>query len=88
MRVRAPSSARSQPSVSARTPWRSRELRGQLLEPLLAAGDERHAVPAPRERAGDLGADSRRGAGHEAGGAGVGRRQRHRGAKPSRCRYA
>ena len=40
----------------------------QLLEPVRAPCDERDAVPATRERAGDLRADPGGGAGDEAGG--------------------
>ena len=64
---------RSQPIVSARMPWLGGELCGELVEPVLAPGDEHEVVAAAGELAGDLGADPGRGAGDQRGERRVGR---------------
>ena len=65
---RESASVRSAAMTSARTLWACDELVGQRLEAVLAARHEGDAVAAPGELAGDLGADARRGAGHDGGG--------------------
>ncbi len=79
---RASLAARSSPRVGGQGldahPVVGAQLRGQLLEPLLAAGHQRDARGrgAASER-GDLGPDARGGAGDQAGGVRRGGRQRH-----------
>ena len=53
------------------------EFVGQLAQPVLAAGDQRDAVAAGGQLAGDVGADARRGPGDDGGAGGRGSRKGH-----------